>query len=84
LRVQNRRKQQANRNSNKKTLHGQKGWKTSNSLIENQDGDVNLQVTFGDILTCHMLDAFKSADFQKSVLVIKDAKFPLNACPIEN
>jgi len=31
-----------------------------------------------------MLDAFKSADFQKSVLVIKDAKSPLNACPIEN
>jgi hypothetical protein len=45
------------------------GLETSNSLIENQDGDVNLQVTFGDILTRHMLHAFKSADAQRSVLV---------------
>jgi hypothetical protein len=42
---------------------------TSNSLIENQDGDVNLQVTFDDILTRHMLHPFKSADAEQSVLV---------------
>jgi len=33
---------------------------TLNRVIQNQDWDVNLQLVFGDILTCHTLHAFKS------------------------
>jgi hypothetical protein len=32
---------------------------TLNSVIENQDADVNFQLAFGDILTRHVLHAFK-------------------------
>lgn len=33
---------------------------TLNRVIENQDWDMNLQLVFGDILTCHTLHPFKS------------------------
>jgi hypothetical protein len=54
---------------------------TSNSLIENQDGDVNLQVTFDDILTRHVLHPFKSADAEKSVFVHQASEISFKCRP---
>src|SRR5439155_4943213 len=65
LRVQNRSKQQCNRNRNKNTLHRRKGWKLKLRAQKSTFGFGFASGLFRTQLTRYMLPAFKSGDESK-------------------